>query len=462
MKQIIKCLTIILLVLLSFSCQKFVDIKRDSTQEFIETISDCQLLLNNYSDMNTGYPSDGEASADNYYLNEAGYLATTTTAEDRDIYSWRSTAIHSSAAPQWQTPYRIVYFSNLVLEALTKIEGSEQSVKNDIRGQALFFRAYSFWQIAQLYTKPYSAVTANLDLGIPLRLSSDINGKSERGTLEQTYSKITTDLLEAVDLLSPALTVASRPSKAAAYAMLARVYLSMEDYQKALINANAALKINNQLLDYSTLNITSNTPFDRFNKEVVFHSLMTRGITMNPGSATNNTGKIDLSLVAMYDTNDLRRSLFFKANSGSHTGSFRFTGNYEPVTVSTFFNGIANDELYLTRAECYARSGNIPESMADLNTLLRTRWKVGTYKELTANTADEALSKILVERRKELLMRGLRWTDLRRLNKDSRFAVTLTRTILGETYTLPPNDPRYTLLIPNEVINNSELSQNER
>lgn len=463
MKIALRCVALTVAMTLEFSCQKFVDIKRDSTQSFIETATDCQLVLNNYTDMNTGYPSDGEASADNYYLSDAGYLANSTTAEDRDLYIWQSFAVRASASPQWQTPYKIVYLSNLVLEAIQKANGVPESLRNDIRGQALFFRAYSFWQVAQLYTKPYNAISANQDLGIPLRLNSDINGTSERGSLDQTYSKITADLLEAVDLLSPTFTVASRPSKSAAYAMLARVFLSMEDYSKALSNADAALKMNSELLDYSTLSTTSNTPFARFNKEVVFHSLMNaRGVTLNPGSATSNIAKIDLALVASYSSNDLRKTLFLKANSGSHAGSFRFTGNYEPVTSPTLFNGLANDELYLIRAECYARSGDVNNAMKDLNTLLATRWKKGTYVDITAINADEALAKILTERRKELLMRGLRWTDLRRLNKDSRFATSLVRTVNGSTYTLPPNDVRYTLLIPNEVIINSEMSQNNR
>lgn len=90
--------------------------------------------------------------------------------------------------------------------------------------------------------------------------------------------------------------------------------------------------------------------------------------------------------------------------------------------------------------------------MKDLNNLLQTRWKVGTYINLTAANADTALGLILNERRKELCFRGLRWTDLKRLNKDDRFKVTITRSLNGQTYTLLPNSLRYVLPIDDKEI----------
>ena len=68
---------------------------------------------------------------------------------------------------------------------------------------------------------------------------------------------------------------------------------------------------------------------------------------------------------------------------------------------------------------------------------------------------------ILLERRKELLMRGLRWMDLKRLNMEGA-AITLTRTVNGQVYTLPPNDLRYALPIPEDVIAISGMQQNPR
>ncbi|MBN8856731.1 MAG: RagB/SusD family nutrient uptake outer membrane protein, partial [Sphingobacteriales bacterium] len=74
----------------------------------------------------------------------------------------------------------------------------------------------------------------------------------------------------------------------------------------------------------------------------------------------------------------------------------------------------------------------------------------------------QALDTILVERRKELPFRGVRWTDLRRLNLEGR-TITLTRVLNGTTYQLPPNSKLYTLPIPPDVIIfNPNMKQNPR
>jgi hypothetical protein len=75
--------------------------------------------------------------------------------------------------------------------------------------------------------------------------------------------------------------------------------------------------------------------------------------------------------------------------------------------------------------------------------------------------ATEALNIILIERRKELLMRGLRWMDIKRLNKEDA-GIVMKRTINGQTYTLLPNDLRYSFPIPEDVISLSGMQQNPR
>ena len=461
-------LSLLLFGLTFTSCKKFVDIKKDSSQSFIETANDCQLLLDNYELFNTAYPIDGEISADDYYLDGVRYNDPySITIEDRTLYTWRSTA-QRIAAQQWVGPYKKIYNANLVLEAVAKLQAKEQAtVLNHLRGSALFLRAYSLWHVAQLYAKPYGA-TSNQDPGVPVHLVSDINDTPGRGTVKETYDRIIQDLAEAASLLNATTSIASRPNKVAAYAMLARVYLSMEDYPNALNSASAALALKpaSDLIDFNTLNKQSFAPFKRFNQEVIFHSVtLNQNGMLEPGYGYENLAIIAPDLIASYQENDLRKTVYVKENTDlpEPMNTWRFVGNYESAVGSAkLFNGLALDELYITRAECYARAGNATSAMGDLNTLLRTRWATGTYVDRSAANATDALEMILVERRKELLMRGQRWTDLRRLNKETRFAKTLSRNVEGTTYTLPPNDNRYTLLIPQEVITNSRLQQNPR
>jgi len=434
------------------ACQKYLDVKTRSSQVLVTTAAQCQGILNNSNSINNGYTSDGEVSSDDY-------VSGVQSGEDLAVYTW--TGGRTSANPQWEFSYYNVEQANLVLETIPNIhDGTPQATLDMIKAEALFFRSYSFWELAQVYCKPYVVATATTDLGISIRTSTDIAVKSTRATVQQTYDQIVSDLKSAVASLPETQSFPTLPSKGAAYAMLARVYLSMSDYPDALTNAMAALAINNQLTDFNTLDQGSDFPFSNsthFIKDEYFYSNAAYAGILDLNG--NVTPYINPDIINSYAQNDLRAGVYLTPyGSGSY-----FAGNYnDQGGYSYFFDGLATDEIYLTRAECYARAGDVTNAMNDLNALLVTRWATGTYVNITAATSDDALAIILAERRKELIMRFTRWTDLRRLNLDPKTAVTLTRVVNGTTYTLPPNDPRYTLLIPFEVIQTTGFTQNPR
>jgi hypothetical protein len=81
------------------------------------------------------------------------------------------------------------------------------------------------------------------------------------------------------------------------------------------------------------------------------------------------------------------------------------------------------------------------------------------YIPLIAANKEAALATILLERRKELLMRGLRWIDIKRLNKEGHNIVQ-KRVVNNVVYTLPPNDSRYALPIPIDIIRATGMAQN--
>ncbi|RZK38355.1 MAG: RagB/SusD family nutrient uptake outer membrane protein, partial [Hymenobacter sp.] len=113
-------------------------------------------------------------------------------------------------------------------------------------------------------------------------------------------------------------------------------------------------------------------------------------------------------------------------------------------------------------AEAYGRQGMLDEAVADLNALLKTRWNKNTiYPVFQSTNKQVVIDKILIERRKELLMRGLRWVDLKRLNQLGA-DITVSRLGNQSQPLLKANDLRYAMAIPEGIISLTGISQNPR
>ncbi|QDW25225.1 RagB/SusD family nutrient uptake outer membrane protein [Pedobacter sp. KBS0701] len=442
--------------LLFSSCQKeFLEKKPDKALLIPTTLEDFNSLMDNLTIFNTS-PALQEISGDDYYANDAG-VAGFTTAMQKNSYLWTVDLYQNQPCTDWNLPYQQIFYTNIILDGLSDLEGADGAKTNwnITKGSALFHRAFAFYNLVQLFSKTYDQNTAGVDPGVPLRLTADVNAKVGRASVQEVYNQVIGDLLEAEKLLPQQTQFKSRPSKAAAEALLARVYLNMGNYELADKYAAASLALNHSLLDYNTVSQTATNPFPSSpaadNPEVIFYDkLISYGFT----SSTRTT--VADELYQLYADKDLRKSIFFAG-----TAPFYMKGRYTGFRLQ-LFGGLAVDEMYLIRAESLARLGQFAEAMKELNTLLVTRWAKGSYQSLTAADAEGALKIVLQERRKELTFRGLRWGDLRRLNKDPRFAKTITRAVAGQVYTLMPGDKRYVFPIPAEEVVASGIAQNER
>jgi starch-binding outer membrane protein, SusD/RagB family len=448
----IRYLLLCLAIIASCSCKKFLDEKPDKSLVVPTSLQDLQAMLDNNNSMNTISGAVGEGSADNYYLAYSDWAALAKESA-RNNYVWEREIFFDDFPNMWAASYIPPHRANVILEALNSIPRTSDNAAawDNVRGSALFFRARSFYTIAVVFAKQYKESTAATDPGIPLRLNSDFNETAVRSSLRDSYAQIILDLKEGVTLLPVKPLHVMRPSKPAAYAFLARTYMAMRQYTVAGMYADSCLQLFNTLIDYNTLTATAAFPLPMFNPEVIFQSS-----TLSPAHLNSNVAKIDSNLFRSYAVNDLRRTVFFRtigtaaAFKGSYNGS------------STLFDGIATDEIYLVKAECLARDSNTIAALNVLNALMIKRWKTGTFIPYIAASANDALTKILAERRKELLMRDLRWMDLKRLNKEPQFAITLKRLLNNQEYILPPNDNRYALPIPDYVIQLSGMLQNPR
>jgi tetratricopeptide (TPR) repeat protein len=442
-----------LILLIIVGCRKeWLDQKTDANLVIPSTIKDFDALIANNTIMNYNNPEAGEIASDGHYA-----LSTSVAGLNDQIYTaytWSKERTFRGVN-SWINPYNKIFYCNVVLEGLAKLKptnSTEQTAISALKGNSLFHRAMAHYQIAQIFAPPYTKDSARFKLGIPLKLESDVNIPTSRPTLDKDYEQIIADLFLAKDLLPLIPTYKTRASKPAAWALLARIYLSMEDYQNAKNAADSCLNLYSSLMNYNKRVASDAFPFPLFNDEVIYHCTL-----LNSSTLTTSTYLVDQSLYNMFATDDLRKTLFFTVAAN---GNITFKGSYFGSN-NLKFAGLATDEVYLIRAESNIRIGKTDEGLTDLNTLIKTRWKDAVvYPVISASNDEEALRKVLDERRKQLISRGLRWSDLRRLNRDPRFATSITRTDGVKVFTLAPNSYQYTFRIPDDIIEQTKIQQN--
>lgn len=427
----------------------FLDVKYDKRLEVAGTVKDYQAMLDAAITFNQNYPSLGEIGTTDYYLEDARW--NNLPLIHRSAYIWQKEIFDpTETSSDWNESYRRIHNANAVIEGVGSLSG-QRAEMDAIRGSALFYRGYALFELAQVFCRQWDGETASQHLGLPIRLKSDINHKVQRSTLRETYDAILADVQKAVPLLPESTLYRTRPSKAAAYGTLARIYLQMEHYDRAYKYADSCIRLFDELIDYNVIDRVKNYPFARLNEEVLFHSSMLNSTAFSQAGLNAATELLDL-----YAPDDLRREAFFRETGGRIT----YKGSYNGSAVP--FNGLTTAEVLLIRAESACRLGMPEIALADLDLLLRHRISSDSYVAPVISDDWELLLFILSERRRELAFRGIRWKDLRRLNRYSNLAVALERTVDGKVFRLEPNDKRYVLPIPYDALTKGGLEQNER
>lgn len=470
MKQRNKIRSLVLFILLLQSCGKeFLELKPNQQQKIPTTIADYMAILDNASSFinpvnNRSSHTLGIIGADEYEIPPAVYgtfPAGLTFDYQKNAYGWSARVYQGGEGgivipTDFDMGYQRILLANLVLEGLEKIapDVADTELWNQTKGAALFHRAWNYYCLLQLYAPVYNAVTARSDLGLPLRLESDPTAKVPRSSVQDCYQLLLADLKDAAGLLPHVSIVKFRPTKSAVWALLARVYHQMEDYAKSAEYASNVINSGGTLLDYNSLQVQP-YPFPAYgteNSEVIF--------VMTAYEALAYSGEylaIPSDFYTSYEDSDLRKTMFFEADN-SHV--IRYRGSY--FGNQLLFTGLALDEVFLIRAESNVRMGRLTEALDDLNTLLKHRYKKDDFRNLSLQNSEELLKRILQERKKELLLRGVRWEDLRRLNKDPKTAMVLRRNIAGQVVELLPNSLRYVWPFPEEAISVGGYPQNPR
>lgn len=316
----------------------------------------------------------------------------------------------------WEEPYKYILNANSILEGLTSSSGMTSDGKKQIEGEAKFIRAFCHFYLAALFGD------------VPYVISSDyrINSKLTRTTYQQVLLKIEADLLDARNLLVDDFSFSNgeriQPNKGAATALLARVYLYLNDWEKA---AMMATELINNTSTYSLLT-ELNDVFLANSEETIWQlqpvvpgTNSSQGpifILLNAPGGPGRRVAMTPQLASAYEANDERKNKWTGTFTNAN-GSWSYIHKYKirfNTVVTEYSMVLRLAEQYLIRAEARAQLDDLIGSKSDIDAI---RMRAG----LSATTAiDKAnlLSAIEQERRIELSGEaGHRWLDLQRTNR---------------------------------------------
>ena len=376
---------------------------------------------------------------------------------------WNYTA--ESTSPLWSYAYYTITWADNILNNLEgKSEtGVTEQDWNNLKAEALFFRALCHFDLVITYAQPYSQGRDNL--GVPVVLVTE-NGQPARNTVGEVYDQVVTDLKEAESLMADNYTrsgvsdATAVVSKSAVQALLSRVYLYMGEWQNAADYATKVISSGKYKLlsgdDY--INMWTATVYPA-NTEIIFGVFGSKknsywddsGWThlpwlLDPAGSADVCATTDL--VDLYDAGDIRLQLFAKNENDNMVTKYAGKEGSSPKETNIPILRLA--EMYLNRAEAIVHGATVSgvTAQADLNAVASNR---GT----TAPTPSE--TNVFNERRKELFFEGHIAYDYARCKKDlvrSDFDGVVNKDVAAGDY-------KWAMPIPSREMNaNPNMQQN--
>ncbi|WP_329903860.1 RagB/SusD family nutrient uptake outer membrane protein [Porphyromonas pogonae] len=422
------------------SCGKFTEsipkgyVLPESTVDFTGMIRDPEVTGAAYSII--------DISSDNLDIQD-DVLNTMVITPNGKAYLWaESYYLLNEADNIWNNSYRDIYQINTVIDNIMASLGGSPEEKEEVMAEAKLSRAYYYWILNQVYSLPYSKAEVAKNLSVPLALKPDLDAKYTRATVKDVIDIIEKDLSIDSKILSQKSNNPYRPKPQALHAMRARFFFYLGEYDKAFDEATKALALNNHINDLRKWSFKDEKkphsgiqgrPIDIENPENIWFR-KTNLADMGAVQCISN------DLLALYDSKDLRFKFNFtklnKIGKEYEDGKFHY--------VQTYDYSISVPEMMLIQAEVFARRGGHEQEALDILNKLRTfRFKESDYKPLKKNGNQSVLKIVLDERRRELVMRGLRWFDMKRLTKDGTITTPFKRVYQGKEYLLAPGSNRF-------------------
>jgi len=347
----------------------------------------------------------------------------------RTDYLWNNTPDASHAL--WTRAYQAIARANNVINVIEdgfEEVGVDQSDLDQLLGECKFIRGLAYFDLARLFCQPYSAGTSQL--GLPIVLMTE-NGKPARETLGVTYDQVEADLLDAAAKLSASSPNAGTDpvgwaTSYSADALLARLYLYMEDWQTAADYASTV--ITNfpgsmyTAADYTTWDQDGVWGTDA-GSEIIFEVYGAEGNSthsnwdvisyiMSP-DGYGDVGASDDVRNLMEEGVDVRHNLFINtANWPNDFWSLKYPGKAPDGNLREDNIPVLRlSEMYLIRAEAILNGASISGATAvgDVNMIRNNRGATAL--------GDVTLTDLYQERRRELCYEGHELFDLARTQR---------------------------------------------
>ncbi|MBF9255076.1 RagB/SusD family nutrient uptake outer membrane protein [Pontibacter sp. 172403-2] len=383
----------------------------------------------------------GEMHSDNtYYARNPNFGATEQQEDIADFAIPTANGVTSNThvRDQYRLDYQIIARTNQILASIDEVEFSDEALKNNIMGQALFLRAYAYFELVRYF----GSVPLHL-IPVPNRQEAALPLASE----EEIYAQIIDDASRAIDLLPPkSVQEPGRATSGAARTLLANVYMVQKKWAEAETLLQEVVSSGEYALVPEYADAFSNSTGNKNNIESVFEvqflegsaglsgnflysflprpmtaeELVTITGTSNPQPLSeegNNTPTPDL--IAAYEEGDEREdaSIGYITLSGSSwkDGVYPYIKKYAKTHALHGNHGMnwpvyRYSEVLLFLAEALAQQGKDAEAITYLN-MVRNRAGLPDY------SGGDLLEAIYHERRVELAFENKRWFDLVRTGR---------------------------------------------
>lgn len=358
-----------------------------------------------------------------------------------DMYQFIYTETTGTLSSIWSYDYKVIDLAARVIQACDKLlddaNPSEVEELEMYEAEARTLRAYATLMLTNIFGHQVmvNGQSFENELGIvivdtPVQAYEHI----ERNTVGQCYDQILNDLETAIDLFERG---GSRDnmyylSPQAAYGLLARTNMYLENWNEALQAAKQAILLSGiESLTYDPVEYKALYDGGKSNVECMFALAIdnvTNNGTNSAGQFFNNYGySLSPYLNSLYGEDDCRRAIlgftgendegeplpWWVDKNPFNGGKFGYFGGSN-VTYAT--NYLINaPEMFLIQAEALANTNQLDQAKEALLVVAKRNHAITSVEDLP-DDKQEFMQFLYEERARELFQEGFRLWDLRRWN----------------------------------------------